>query len=414
MLFNIKLSAVKKILFYYVAIKLIILLVSGVISSKYFSVPALELNVGNDLCLNDLHYQDNSVIQNEARIKNLILVNSGSLPATNFRLYLANILETIKANEANVIGLDIEFNNDMSIPGSWELLDQLNSPGRIVLAQDKKNDATKIQIKDGNYGQVFFPANQFTIRSYCSSDSSFAYRIAKAFDSSVNKIETDDVDFVLNYKAYDYFPLNLQCLNPIAEYEHSDKVNRTIPMIEAADLLKPDSIQSLKLKQMLKGKIVLVGHIGSGCLDDLKNDLEDKHPVPCDSMLINRQKTMPGVLIHANAVENILNLESRYIVVSDNPLFIAMEEFLLIAYLCFLLFAKAGKVINILLMLALSLPTLYGVLLLMNYSIYIEMGATLLQLLVFEELTEIIEPIYAKFDRISFKLPTRLKKLKSK
>ena len=42
------------------------------------------------------------------------------------------------------------------------------------------------------------------------------------------------------------------------------------------------------------------------------------------------------------------------------------------------------------------------------------MGTTLLQLLVFEELTDVIEPIYVKFERIGLKLPTRLKKLISK
>ena len=414
MLFKIKLSNVKKIVFHYISVKLIILLVSLVVASKYLSVPALELNIGNDLCLNDLHYQDNSVGQNEALSKNLILINSGSLHASNFRFDLSRILETVKSSDVKVIGLDIEFKNDMSIPGSWELLDQLNSPGRIVLAQDKKNDTTKIQIKDAEYGQVFFQPNQFTIRRYSSSDSSFAFKIAKAFDSGIDKIETYDEDFILKYKAYDYFPLNLQSPNPIADHEFSFKVNNTIPMIEAADLIKPDSIQGLKLKQLLKGKIVLIGHIGSACLDNLKNDLEDKHPVPCDSMLINRQKSMPGILIHANAVENILNSESRYNVVSDHPLFIAFEELFLIAFLCFLLFVKANKVTKILLMLALSLPALFAVLLLMNYNIYIEMGTTLLQLLVFEELTDVIEPIYLKFERIRLKLPTRLKKLISK
>jgi hypothetical protein len=62
-------------------------------------------------------------------------------------------------------------------------------------------------------------------------------------------------------------------------------------------------------------------------------------------------------------------------------------------------------------MLTLSLPTLYVVLLLMNYNIYIEMGTTLLQLLVFEELAEFIDPLYAKFERFKIRF-TKLKFLR--
>jgi hypothetical protein len=57
---------------------------------------------------------------------------------------------------------------------------------------------------------------------------------------------------------------------------------------------------------------------------------------------------------------------------------------------------EAGKVVNILLMLGLSLPALFVVLYLMQYNWYIEMGSTLLQLLVFEEMVEIFSPLYCR------------------
>jgi CHASE2 domain-containing sensor protein len=103
---------------------------------------------------------------------------------------------------------------------------------------------------------------------------------------------------------------------------------------------------------------------------------------------------MPGVLIHANAIDNLLRKEVRFIEISATWWFKFLGLLLIFAYLYFLIFMEAGKVVNILLMLGLSLPALYVVLYLMQYNWYIEMGSTLLQLLVFEEMVEIFTPVY--------------------
>jgi hypothetical protein len=105
---------------------------------------------------------------------------------------------------------------------------------------------------------------------------------------------------------------------------------------------------------------------------------------------------MPGVMLHANAVLNMANPEVRFRCWSDQKWFLFLEEIVLLAYLSFLLFARVGKLLNILMMLVLTIPILYLVLLAMKHHIYIEVGTTLLQFLIFEELTEIIEPVYHK------------------
>jgi CHASE2 domain-containing sensor protein len=404
----IKRGNLKKLAFYYLVIKLVISGLDYVLGSNYFSIPSLEYKTGSDFSLNDLHYKLDSSTRDVKRFENLILVNSGSLNQATFRLELAQLVDSIKQADAKVIALDIDFSNDTTKPGTCELLNQLNNTSSIVLAERFRNDSGKLRAKKAVYGGVMFPEEQFTIRRYGAGDTTFAYKIAKAYGADVTNFDKLSKNFVLNYTAHDYFQLDLKSANPIADYTFSQHPDNTIPMIDGAALLSNDSLEISNVKQILKGKIVLIGHLGNSCLDDLKNDLEDKHPAPCDHMLINRQKSMPGVLIHANAVENMINPKSQFTVVSDNIFFIVFEELLLILYLCFLLFVKAGKVINIMLMLALSLPALYVVLLLMNYNIYIEMGTTLLQLLVFEELAELIEPLYAKFERFKFRF-TKLK-----
>jgi CHASE2 domain-containing sensor protein len=145
---------------------------------------------------------------------------------------------------------------------------------------------------------------------------------------------------------------------------------------------------------MLKGKIVLIGHFGSTALREIKNDLEDKFSVPSDTNMIFRSPSMPGALIHANAIDNLLRKEVRFTEVSATWWFKCLGVLFVFAYLYFLVFVEAGKVVNILLMLGLSLPALFVVLYLMQYNWYIEMGSTLLQLLVFEEMVEIFSPLY--------------------
>jgi CHASE2 domain-containing sensor protein len=378
--------------------------VGYVFSSDYFSIPSIEYKAGGDFCLNDLHYKLDSANRDVKRFENLILVNSGSLNPAMFRLELAQLIDSIKQVEAKVIAIDIDFSNDTTKLGTSELLYQLNNSSSLVLAERWRNDSGKLRVKQAVYGSVSFPEEQFTIRRYGSGDTTFAYKIAQAYGADLSNFNEISNNFVLNYTAHDYIQLDLKSANPIADYENTPCAGNKIPMIDGAALLSYDQLEISKIKQLLKGKIVMIGHVGNSCLDDLKNDLEDKHPVPSDQMLINRQKSMPGLLIHANAVENMINPKSLFTVISDNIFFIAFEELLLILYLCFLLFVKAGKVINILLMLTLSLPALYMVLLLMNFNIYIEMGTTLLQLLVFEELTEIIEPLYSKFEKFKFRI----------
>ena len=199
------------------------------------------------------------------------------------------------------------------------------------------------------------------------------------------KHEIPDDPYLINYVAPDYQPtaFNVQSVNELAFSEPG-----VVPVFNAREVMNATDAS------MLKGKIVLIGHFGSTALRDIKNDLEDKFSVPSDENMIFRSPSMPGVLIHANAIDNLLRKEVRFTEVSATWWFKCLGVLFVFAYLYFLVFVEAGKVVNILLMLGLSLPALFVVLYQMQYNWYIEMGSTLLQLLVFEEMVEIFSPLY--------------------
>jgi hypothetical protein len=112
---------------------------------------------------------------------------------------------------------------------------------------------------------------------------------------------------------------------------------------------------------------------------------------------------MPGLMIHINAIENLMNNNNRFYCLSDTFLFKCLTEILIMLFLWFLLFFNYGKVVNVFILFLLSLPILFIVLFFMvKFNVYIEIGLTLLQFLLYEELTEIISPIYEKFSNFKF------------
>jgi CHASE2 domain-containing sensor protein len=220
----------------------------------------------------------------------------------------------------------------------------------------------------------------------------------------LNQDYVEETNFILNYVQDTLYEVS------IMEEECSiDTVfARTKKGFQELSLEQLFIGDSACLNHVLRNKTILIGHIGSECIDNYYYDGEDKFAVPSNKDILYRPKTMPGVLVHANAVQNIVNPNVLFECWSDKRSFLFLEELLLLAYLAFLLFARAGKLLNILMMFALSVPILYLVLLAMEYHLYFEIGTTLLQFLVFEELVEIVEPIYT---RIKYNLESKLNEL---
>jgi hypothetical protein len=103
---------------------------------------------------------------------------------------------------------------------------------------------------------------------------------------------------------------------------------------------------------------------------------------------------MYGAVIHANAIENILHPETKF-KEFHGVLHILFHQIFIIGFLL-LLFLHLGKLLNILILIAISIPYSLLIIKLMDYNIYITMSSTLLHLLFVEEFYEILEPLYKK------------------
>ena len=386
--------AVLKLAFFYVAIKLVVMSVNGIMSSGLLSTVALEMNTSADLSLNDLHYSIQRSEQSFEEVNdNLLIINSGNLDRDNFRSELAFLLNYLSDFPVKTIALDVNFENDTSRIGTQELIKAVKDNPKLILAADTLGDKKYLDFGDNvKYGTVDFPATDHTNRRYYSANGTFAAQIAKSMGFSTDVNADTNSDLIINY-VYD----TLYTHNVLPEECAWDTLfERTRPGFKELPLTEIYRLDSACLSLLLKDKTILIGHVKNSCAENYYLDSEDKFAVPTDTKMLYRPTTMPGVMVHANAVLNMANPDVRFRCWSDQKWFLFFEEIVLLAYLSFLLFARVGKLLNILMMLLLTIPILYLVLLAMKHHIYIEVGTTLLQFLIFEELTEIIEPVYHK------------------
>jgi hypothetical protein len=128
-------------------------------------------------------------------------------------------------------------------------------------------------------------------------------------------------------------------------------------------------------------------------------DMEDKFRVPCDTNLINRDRVMYGSVIHANALANLLKSDLQFIDVERSTIFLVFKELLFLVFIYYLLFLNLGKMGTVTILTIGSFGMIYLTLLLMQKGIYLEIGGSLLELLVLEEAFESVEPLLRKFHK---------------
>lgn len=389
-----------KFLFFYFSAKLLIYSFKFVFSLGLLSIANIEMQSSSDVCLNDFYYRINTIEKNQIPLsQNIILINSGSLSKEKFRPDLADLLTVLKANSPKVIGIDHDFDSANKKYGTEKLVSLIQSTPNLILGKDSLR-SNRFNLKSSSYGYVNFPKSTNSIRYYYEGNNTFAAKISKEFNKKTIFDQKHNDKFVINYISQDYYNIssNNYPFNSYTEFTFSPYSNQ-FPMLEGSDVLLNNEWNKKNLKKFIKNKIVLIGHMGSKDISDYRNDVEDKFAVPCDtSSFFFRQKTMSGLQIHANAIENLITPENKFIELNKKTWFVLIEELLLIFYICILIFMRVGKIFNIILMLALSIPLLYLVIFGMKHLFYIEMGGTLLSLLIFEELIEMIEPIYKKVE----------------
>jgi hypothetical protein len=383
-----------KLALFYGIIKLIFYLLGIILSVSWMKQVDIEIKATSDLSLNDLYYSIRNETQDFRPIQDdIIIINSGSLNPDNFRAELATLINQLSEYPIKAIGIDITFANHPEIPGTSDLISSIQNNPKIILGYDTSTFTRFLDFGDNiTYGIVNFKEQIHTQRRYSSGPETFAAQLAKTMGYSLDMNDNPSDDFIVNYiqdTIYTFSILEKNCT-------WDTLFERTKPGFKELDLKDVFFSNSQCLQKLLKDKIILIGHLRQDCIENYYLDGEDKWAVPSHSNMLYRPLTMPGVMIHANAIQNIVNPHIRFQCWSDQSWFNFLEEILLLAYLAFLVFIRVGKFVNVIILLILSIPSLYFVLLAMKHNIYIEIGMTLLQFLIFEELVEIVEPLFEK------------------
>ena len=169
------------------------------------------------------------------------------------------------------------------------------------------------------------------------------------------------------------------------------------PAVEGSELTK-DSLNP-KIAELIKDKIIIIGHLGVESMDN-KYDIEDKFRVPVSKSLFNRNLTMPGAVIHANAVEMNINNDKMTSIVGWK--YELMINFILLVFL-YLFYSihhkfKLGKLFNILIILISTVPLIFiFCVYLMDLNIYFKVGGLFMQIAFIEEFIDIANGFKVKY-----------------
>lgn len=371
------------------------LLLPKLMQLPFLSVFTAEQRIGNGFELNDAFYQ----FQNNpspARPFDVVVLNtesfgSGVTPA--FRFQLGELLSLLKQMGASAVGVDFLFAEQPSPSESMQLATallqkNLMQDDQVVVAHSMSrqmglcSDTSKWGVVD------FYETGRTTIRTH----QRFVVDGEQTLPSFAAKlIENHQPGWLDRQGVPEMFPLHY--LPPTKSYEHIVARDSTrlvfrqtegIPVLDALQVVQSPEV----FAEWIRRKIVIVGHVSGNPFD-----IEDKHRVPNDPIFFNRLPTYSGPLIHAVAVDNMLNFEERgwrFV-----PMWLRnLAAFVLLVVLIHLvLYSHLGKTLNFAFLVILTIPVLYLGFLLMGYGWYWPMSSTLIVFVFIEEIMEVIHPI---------------------
>jgi len=380
----------------FVAVNLFVMLLDGLLKTPIYSIVSLHSLIISDASINDLHYLVREETQDyEPKLSgDLILVNTGSLPNDSVRLALSNLIQVLDKYQPKVIGLDLVLDSNFIDLGTSELLKTLATTPRMVIAKSPQIGTLNPVISPSSAcGIVSFPDNQSTVRRYSSQGNTFGVLVAQMLKKD-SLAAFDESTFFINYQTMADGIYTVR--SPEFDFVLLDSSFRpsSFLMLEGKDILNNDSLTLRALALLGNGRAFILGHLGNTNLYNVKYDGEDRHRVPPERQLVNREKSMFGILIHANAIENILNPELRYSCWSDSLIYQTIRALIILIYIYYLLYYKLIKIINIFFSIFLiSFPVIYLVLYLMTFQIYIDLGFVLIQIILLEDAVEVYQSL---------------------
>jgi hypothetical protein len=345
----------------------------------------------SDFTYNDLFYRvqnksSNDLLKRKHK-EEIILINTANFPS-DFRANLTELIKKIESFNPLLVGVDITFSNHKD-SNTLKLLDVLKSHKNIVCANKMSS------LRGENLylpspiikGDVDFPKVdgnvQHSIRFYKGGEQTFAYQMFKLARGKNAQNEVKDVvDFPIAYSVINEGVVGIDNIES-KEYEKNYKI------IDAYKFLTEIDFKSY-YGQRMKGSIIIIGHLGTN-----KFDSEDKHAVPTDlSNLVNRNLLMSGAVIHANALSNLLD---NHIFHKPNTLLIDIIMNLVMLLMIIMVLNHPLKILVITGLTVLSIIWIWLALYLMELNIYIQVGVTLIELMILEEFVETFDPFVMRF-----------------
>jgi hypothetical protein len=386
-------SKLKTTFIYFIGMLLFFETIDYLAEQPIFNLFSIENIIVNDFSLNDLHYKnaykDREI--NPSLSGRVVLVNSGSLDKDSFRLQLAKTTVILQTFQPSVIGIDHTFSGEKKL-GTDSLTQVFKNSKNIILSiNDLESQPLKFGLDNSNFGSTNL-IDQVSIRRYDSDFSTFAYKIANKLNK--NKLKPlDSPSFFINYlaKSEDFFEVGTDDSRFYLK-DHLSKQNKFL-QLDAHKILLKDS-QTMEMLQVVgKNKAFLIGHLGNTKIFDIHNDREDRLRVPCDIELSQRKENMFGLQIHANAIENILNPNKRFNAWTDSIYCSIIKYILIFLFLFYLMYYSMGKIVNVILLTISTLTLLYIVLWFMTKNIYLEIGLTLLEIMILEDVIEFFDSL---------------------
>lgn len=383
-----RMKNIKQIIFIFIAFKITVLIASlvyenvGRIQLLHFEHIATE-----DIQFNDIYYS--SKINDKIEKKDVILINAGSIVKDDlYRTQLASLIKKVSQFSPKRIGLDFVFEKSMD---NDSLLQNAITENNVILANDIKGKYKNI-FTSKEIGIVNFPIKEGeTVREY--------YNYVEN-----NNVKTPSFAALLagvnRHDSYEYLKYSSDYKGFYDILDKNQKIEiRNFPAIEAFAIL--NDLESDQIKEILKNKIVIIGHLGEGNMDN-KFDVEDKFRVPNNSALFNRDLTMPGCVIHANAVQMMIDKDEVFAI--EGWVYELICSFILFGFL-FLFYTihhkfYLGKLINILIILGSTIPIiLISCVYLMELNIYFKIGSLFMQIAFLEEFLDIADGFKKKFSK---------------
>ena len=379
----------KTLLFIFIAFKLTVLI--AYLTYENFAVQLLHFEhlATEDVQFNDIYYSTNKNKVNHNEEKEVVLINAGSITKdTAFRKNLAFLINKVAEYQPKTIGLDFYFERSTTHDS---LLQQVITKNNVVIAIDGKGKHKNI-FTSSKKGIFNFPIETGgTVREYYNY-MKIAGNNTPSFANVLSGVEKEDSVAYLKY-CTDYKGFN----NILNSDEKSNIQN--FPAIEAIAIL--NSMDTAIFRECIKNKIVIIGHLGTDNMDN-EFDVEDKHRVPTDPNLFNRNLIMPGTVIHANAIQMLLQKDELFAV--EGWFCELITSLILFGYL-FLFYTiqhkyKLGKLFNILIILASTIPIIFfACIYLMDLGVYYKVGSLFMQIAFLEEFIEIAEGFKLKFTK---------------